>query len=143
MSSPPLSTILVVEDSPEDYVATERALQRSRVKLQIVHYADGDEALAWLRADSQQRSFLRLILLDLNLPGTDGRELLAEIKADPLLTMIPVVVLTTSSNPRDVRDCYRAGANTYIIKPVNLPAFYEAVGCVVRYWVEIAVLPES
>ena len=84
-----------------------------------------------------------VILLDLNLPGTDGRELLAEIKNDNVLKHIPVIVLTTSTDERDVEACYRAGANSYMQKPVDLPGFVEAIARLKDFWLEIAVLPQG
>lgn len=137
--------ILIVEDSAEDYEATVRALRRAAVGAALVRCVDGDDALDWLqgmgRYAGQRLPWPLLILLDLNLPGTDGREVLAAVKADARLAQIPAVVLTTSSNPRDVADCYRAGANSYIIKPVNLSLFYEAVACLAQYWLQVATLP--
>jgi two-component system response regulator len=82
-----------------------------------------------------------VILLDLNLPGTDGREVLEEIKRDADLTRIPVIVLTTSSDQRDIDRCYQAGANTYIQKPVDLESFFRAIAQLKEYWFEIAALP--
>ncbi len=82
-----------------------------------------------------------MILLDLNLPGTDGREVLAEIKADPQLKQIPVIVLTTSSDDRDVRACYQAGASSYIQKPVDLDGFMQAIERLNEYWFEVVILP--
>lgn len=139
--------ILIIEDSAEDYEATVRAIQRANESIPLSHCVDGDDALDWLhrlgRYAGQQLPRPAFILLDLNLPGTDGREVLRTIKTDSLLADIPVVILTTSSNPLDIADCYRAGANTYIIKPVNLPLFYDAISCLVQYWLQVAVLPRS
>lgn len=145
--SKPDGTILVIEDSPEDYEATARALDRAKVKAALVRCVDGDDAIEWLgrqgRYAGQRLPAPILILLDLNLPGTDGREVLAALKADYQWASIPVVILTTSSNPRDIAECYRAGANTYVIKPVNLALFYEAMACLAHYWLKVAALPEA
>ena len=84
-----------------------------------------------------------MILLDLNLPGTDGREVLAEIKADPQLKEIPVIVLTTSSDDRDVQACYQAGASSYIQKPVDLDGFMRAIERLNDYWFEVVILPRA
>jgi CheY-like chemotaxis protein len=137
--------ILVVEDSPEDFEATRRGLQRGGFTQPLVHVGDGDEALDYLfrrghfvRDRSPQP---RLILLDLNLPGTDGREVLASIKADDQLRRIPVIVFTTSRDHRDVEACYRAGANSYVQKPVDLPEFRRALDSLKSYWFETVVLP--
>jgi two-component system response regulator len=83
-----------------------------------------------------------LILLDLNLPGTDGREVLEEIKNDPKLRTIPVIVLTTSSDGEDIEKCYRAGANSYIQKPVDLDGFFAAIQRLKNFWFEVALLPK-
>jgi CheY-like chemotaxis protein len=140
----PNQPILLVEDSPEDYVTTERAFRRSGLKNPIFRCADGDEALDFLfrrgrHADAPQPG---VILLDLNLPGTDGRDVLAEIKADPELKQIPVIVLTTSSDDRDVAACYKAGANSYIQKPVDLDGFMRAIERLNDYWFEVVILPK-
>lgn len=139
--------ILIIEDSAEDYEATVRALQRAKVSAPLSRCVDGDDALDWLYRQGhyagQQLPRPALILLDLNLPGTDGREVLSTIKANPLLSDIPIVILTTSSNPHDIADCYRAGANTYIIKPVNLSLFYESISCLAQYWLQVATLPRG
>lgn len=140
--------ILLVEDSPEDYEATLRALRRAGVKNPIYHCADGDEALDFLyQRDTYHSPVLAprpgIILLDLNLPGTDGREVLAELKQDPELKKIPVMVLTTSTDERDIEECYTAGANSYMQKPVNLEGFMRAIQRLTDYWFEIAILPEG
>lgn len=80
-------------------------------------------------------------MLDLNLPGTDGREVLAQVKQDQRLKVIPIVVLTTSSNPKDIDFCYRAGANSYLIKVVQLEQFTRSIGHLVHYWFEAVTLP--
>jgi len=140
--------ILLVEDNPEDREATLRALRKSRVANAIHHVADGDEALDFLYqrgpyAERDRAPRPGVILLDLNLPGTDGREVLAKIKKDPRLRTIPVVVLTTSTDDRDIRECYSMGVNSYVHKPVDLPGFMEAIGRLEKYWCEIVILPPS
>ena len=120
--------ILLVEDSAEDVEATLRALRRAGLANPIHHCADGDEALDYLRhsgryADGRDAPVPGVILLDLNLPGTDGREVLEAVKRDSGLKAIPVIVLTTSSDERDVQRCYEAGANSYVKKPVDFDGF--------------------
>ncbi|HEX3554779.1 MAG TPA: response regulator [Thermoanaerobaculia bacterium] len=138
--------ILLVEDSPEDYETTERAFRKSGLKNPIYRCADGDEALDFLYrrgrfSDPQKAPRPGVILLDLNLPGTDGREVLSEIKNDPALKQIPVIVLTTSKDDRDVEVCYRCGANSYIQKPVDLDGFMQAIERLNGYWFEVVILP--
>ena len=144
----PNQPILLVEDSPEDYEATVRAFQRSGLKNPIFRCEDGDEALDFLHhrgqyADVEQAPRPGVILLDLNLPGTDGREVLTEIKRDESLRHIPVIVLTTSNDDRDVEACYRAGANSYIQKPVDMEGFLRAIERLKGYWFEVVVLPRG
>lgn len=148
MFVPESQPILLVEDSPEDYETTERAFRRSGLKNPIVRCSDGDEALEYLYrrgryADAEKAPRPGVILLDLNLPGTDGREVLAEIKADSALKQIPVVVLTTSSDSRDVEACYQAGASSYIQKPVDLEGFMKAIERLNGYWFEVVILPKG
>jgi two-component system response regulator len=138
--------ILVVEDNPEDYEATCRAFGRSGLVNPLHHCPDGDAALDYLfrrgpYAASGTSPRPGIILLDLNLPGTDGREVLQEVKADRHLKRIPVIVLTTSSDERDIRACYEAGANSYIRKPVDVPGFMGAVQRLRDYWMEVVILP--
>lgn len=140
--------ILLVEDSPEDYETTERAFRRSGLKNPIFRCADGDEALDFLHrrgkyADPQKSPRPGVILLDLNLPGTDGREVLNEVKTDPNLKQIPVIVLTTSTDDRDIEVCYRCGANSYIQKPVDLDGFMKAIERLNDYWFEVVILPRT
>jgi CheY-like chemotaxis protein len=148
MSIPTDQTILLVEDSPEDYEVTLRAFRKANLLNPVHRCCDGEEALAYLYrrgryADPDAAPRPGLILLDLNLPGTDGREVLAEIKNDPLLRAIPVVVLTTSLDERDIEGCYRAGANSYVQKPVSLEAFLRSVQVLKNFWLEVALLPRS
>jgi CheY-like chemotaxis protein len=140
--------ILVVEDSPEDFETTVRALRKSGLQNPIFHCADGDEALDFLYqrgVHGQPTPAPRpgIILLDLNLPGTDGREVLATIKHDDRLRQIPVVVLTTSDDARDVAVCYGTGANSYMKKPVGFEAFVQAIQRFKDYWFEVAILPKD
>jgi CheY-like chemotaxis protein len=139
--------ILLVEDSPEDAEATCRALRRAGLAAPIVQCSTGDEALDFLRRRGEYAEPGRalrpgIILLDLNLPGTDGREVLQEIKRDADLCQIPVVVLTTSGAPQDVEACYRAGANSYIQKPVDLDGLLTAVQRLKDYWFDVVILPK-
>ena len=138
-----LAALLVIEDSPEDFEATRRSLLRGGLENPIVHLPDGDAALDYLfeKSDST-RAAPALILLDLNLPGTDGRQVLARVKDDPKLRQVPVVVLTTSRDDRDVAACYRAGANSYIQKPVDLAGFQRALKSLREYWFDVVVLPQ-
>lgn len=139
--------ILLVEDSPEDYETTIRSFKRAGVANKFHRCQDGDEALDYLfhrgpYADPSSAPRPAVILLDLNLPGTDGREVLSRIKQDQSLKSIPVIVLTTSSDKRDIDSCYRDGANSYIQKPVDLPKYIEAIQRLSNYWFEIVLLPK-
>jgi two-component system, response regulator len=141
-----LPAVLVIEDSPEDFEATRRSLRRGGLANPIVHLPDGDRALDYLFAGLDGEPAARpvapgLILLDLNLPGTDGRQVLTRVKADERLRQVPVVVLTTSRDERDVHACYRAGANSYIQKPVDLSGFQRALRTLREYWFDVVVLP--
>lgn len=140
--------LLLVEDSPEDYETTLRALRRTGLGNRIFRCGDSDDALDYLYrrgeyADPTLAPRPGLILLDLNLPGTDGREVLAEIKGDDALRSIPVIVLTTSNAESDIESCYLDGASSYIQKPVDLPGFIEAVRQLKGYWFEIVILPKT
>jgi len=144
----PSQPILLVEDSPEDYEATVRAFKRSGLKNPIYRCEDGENALDFLHrrgpyADPERSPRPGVILLDLNLPGTDGREVLTEIKRDDQLKQIPVIVLTTSNDSRDVESCYQAGANSYIQKPVDTEGFVRAIERLNGYWFEVVVLPHG
>ncbi len=141
-------TILIVEDNPEDYETTIRAFKKSGLSNPTVWCEDGDQALDYLYrhnpydnpTDSPRPS---IILLDLNLPGTDGYEVLADIKKNPELASIPVIVLTTSDSPKDIDACYQAGANSYVQKPVDTQGFVAAIEKLKDYWFEIVILPNG
>ena len=140
--------ILLVEDSPEDFEATLRAFRRSGLKNPLHRCEDGDQALDYLYrrgeyADPSRSPRPGVILLDLNLPGTDGRQVLNEIKGNEHLRDIPVVVLTTSADERDITACYRAGANSYIQKPVDIDGFMKAIERLNGYWFEVVILPKG
>jgi two-component system, chemotaxis family, response regulator Rcp1 len=135
--------ILLVEDNPGDVRLTIEALRESKVRNNLHVARDGVEALAFLRREGPHAQVVRpdLILLDLNLPRKDGREVLAEIKADPQLHTIPVVVLTTSHAEQDVLQTYELQANCYITKPVDLEQFITVVKSIENFWLTIVTLP--
>ncbi len=144
----PQHPILLVEDSPEDREATMRALRRAGIANPIPCCGTGDEALDYLfqrgkYADPSPAPRPGVILLDLNLPGTDGREVLAEVKKADHLKMIPVIILTTSTDDRDIQGCYRMGANSYVKKPVDLEGFMQAIQRLKDYWFEVVILPKT
>ncbi len=141
-----LVPILLVEDDLEDVEITRRAFKKGNIANPFYVVRDGEEAMEFLQhtgrySDPTTAPRPGLILLDLNLPRLDGREVLRLIKADPNLKRIPVVVLTTSGEEADVLGCYDQGANTYITKPVEFDKFLEAVITVGKYWLSIAVIP--
>ena len=139
-------SLLLIEDDPEDVEITRRALQEARVLNPLYVVRDGEEALEFLRHTGRYSNPAEaprpgLILLDLNLPRLDGREVLKQIKADPGLRRIPVVVLTTSNQQADISECYNHGANTYVTKPVEFDKFLQAIITVGQYWLCIAEIP--
>ena len=135
--------ILLVEDNPGDVRLTMEALHDGKVRNNLHVAKDGVEAMAFLRQEGPHASAVRpdLVLLDLNLPRKDGREVLAEIKADLELKTIPVVVLTTSTAEQDVLRSYQLQANCYISKPVDLEQFITVVRSIEDFWLTIVTLP--
>jgi len=135
--------ILLVEDNPGDVRLTIEALKEAKVINHLTVVRDGVEALAFLRRQAPYATAPRphLIVLDLNLPKKDGREVLADIKADDTLKRIPVVVLTTSQDEQDVLKSYNLHANCYITKPVDLDQFVRVVRSIEDFWLGIVVLP--
>ena len=135
--------ILLVEDSDDDYLMTKRAFDKASLKNEMIRVTTGDEALDFFYKQNQYHAALRplIILLDLNLPGTDGKDVLKIAKADASLKTIPIVILTTSNDERDIEGCYRAGANTYIKKPVEFTGFLKTISSLKDFWLEVSLLP--
>jgi two-component system, chemotaxis family, response regulator Rcp1 len=135
--------ILLVEDNPSDVILTQIAMRECKIANQLQVASDGEQALRMLRGqgDSANRPRPDLILLDLNLPRMDGRELLAELKRDESLRTIPVVVLTTSDAERDVVESYELHANAYITKPIDMDQFVRVVRAIDEFWFAIVRLP--
>jgi chemotaxis family two-component system response regulator Rcp1 len=138
-----LAKILLVEDNPGDVRLTREALREGKILNELSVVEDGVEALAFLRRQGRYAEAVRpdLILLDLNLPKKDGREVLEEIKGDGALKKIPVVVLTTSAAERDILKAYDLHANCYITKPVDLEQFIKVVQLIEDFWLTIVKLP--
>jgi chemotaxis family two-component system response regulator Rcp1 len=137
--------VLLVEDSPGDVRLTREALKDAKVHITLHVATDGIEAMAYLERTGMYVSAPRpdLILLDLNLPRKDGREVLKEIKESPGLRTIPVVILTTSSSDADVLQSYHLHANCYISKPVDLDGFLKVVQSIDNFWLSVVKLPRS
>ena len=137
--------ILLVDDNPIDVGLTEEALRENKVRNNMTVAEDGVQAMAILRKEGQYADAPRpdLILLDLNMPKKDGREVCAEIKKDPALKRIPVVILTTSQAEQDILKSYDLGANCYITKPVDLDQFSQVVKVVEEFWFTIVSLPSE
>ena len=135
--------ILLVEDSPGDVRLTREAFKDARVLVNLQVAGDGEEAMAFLKREGKYSSKPRpdIILLDLNLPKKDGRVVLAEIKEDPKLQTIPVVILTTSASEADVLKSYSLHANCYITKPVDLDGFLKVVKSIDGFWLSVVRLP--
>ncbi len=137
--------ILLVEDSPTDVLLAHEALESTKLVNNLHTVSDGVQAIAFLRREGQYKDAPRpgLILLDLNLPKKDGREVLAEIKTDDALKRIPVVVLTTSKSEADILIAYGLHANCYIVKPVDFEKFAEVVTHIENFWFAVVTLPEG
>ncbi|MCF7804274.1 MAG: response regulator [Candidatus Marinimicrobia bacterium] len=137
--------ILLVEDSPGDVRLTREALKEGKVKNNLEVAKDGVEALEFLYRQGKHKKAFRpdLILLDLNLPKKDGREVLEEIKADEDLKRIPIVILTTSDDEKDILRSYNLHANCYITKPVDLDKFITVVKSIGSFWFTIVKLPNG
>jgi two-component system, chemotaxis family, response regulator Rcp1 len=135
--------VLLVEDSPGDVRLTREALKDAKMHISLHVVVDGIEAMAFLRRENQYADAPRpdLILLDLNLPRKDGRDVLKEIKESDALMSIPVVILTTSSSERDVEHSYKLHANCYITKPVDLEGFIKVVKSIDNFWLTVVKLP--
>jgi chemotaxis family two-component system response regulator Rcp1 len=137
--------ILLVEDNPADARLTREVFEGGRLTTHLNVVADGEEALAFLRREGPYAESPRpkLVLLDLNLPRKDGREVLQELKADPSLSRIPVIVLTTSAAEADILHSYDLQANCFITKPLDLDEFFEVVRAIEDFWLTTARLPAT
>ena len=137
--------ILLVEDSPGDVRLTREALKDAKMHINLHVASDGIEAMAFLNREGQYADVRRpdLILLDLNLPRKDGRQVLAEIKENAALKTIPIVVLTTSASEEDILRSYRLHANCYISKPVDLDGFLKVIKSIDNFWLSIVKLPRE
>jgi len=137
--------ILLVEDNPADIRLTQEVFKDGHIRNTLNIVMDGEEAILYLRKLGKYSGVdtPELILLDLNLPKKDGREVLAEIKADPMLKCIPVIVLTTSAAEQDILNTYSHHANCYIMKPVDLGQFINVVRSIEQFWLTIVKLPNS
>ena len=145
MNISPLKPVLVVEDSAEDFTALGRAFRKHALQNPVLRCEDGDQALAYLQgyghAVGWPATLPAIVLLDLNLPGTDGRTVLDTLKKDPRLQSIPVIIFSTSSSVRDIEDCYRLGANSYLTKPIEYAALEEKIRLTINFWLGTAELP--
>lgn len=140
--------ILMADDDDDDYLLTQKALDQSKLLNQLVRVKDGEELVKYLRREGQYKdnpNYLRpgVILLDLNMPHKDGREALREIKSDPNLLDIPVVVFTTSKAEEDIYKSYKLGVNSFITKPVTFDNLIHVMQTLGRYWFEIVELPKQ
>jgi len=137
--------ILLIEDSPDDADLTVDVLREGRIYNRVTVIEDGVEAMAYLRREGHHATALRpdLILLDLNLPRKNGREVLAEIKQDPELRRIPVVVMTSSDDEKDILAAYDLYVNCYVTKPVDLNQFIGVVRSIEKFWLSIVKLPAA
>ncbi len=139
-------TILLAEDDPDDALMAREALEENRLSNKLVIVGDGEQLMDYLYcrnsfADRPPGDLPGLILLDLNMPKKDGREALKEIKSDPKLKIIPIVVLTTSKAEEDIFKTYNLGVNSFITKPVSFESLVEIMKTLSRYWFEIVDLP--
>lgn len=147
MTANKIRPILVIEDSPEDFEVLVRAFSKAEILLPLYRCKDGDEALEFIfrrgRYESDPYAITpALILLDLNLPGTDGYKVLSQIKEDKSIRSLPVIVLSTSKSDTDVRKSYDAGANNYMQKPVDMDGYVRMARMIKTYWFECSILPE-
>jgi CheY-like chemotaxis protein len=145
--------IAVVEDSDEDFyifLRILRSLEASEdllIPYPFLHLSDGDEALDYLLRQGEYEGLNAplpaFVLLDLNLPGTDGRDVIYQIKQTPHLRTLPIIVLTTSNNTQDVQTCYRYGVNSYVLKPLSVAQMQKTIQGVLQFWLQIAILPSN
>lgn len=137
--------ILLVEDNPGDVILTREAFAEAKINNNITVAKDGELALSMLRKEGEHEGMATpdLVLLDLNLPKVDGREVLTQIKQDDTLRRIPVVVLTSSKAEQDIIETYDLHANSYLLKPVDLSKFAEVVSAIENFWFSVVVFPDK
>lgn len=145
MAERPIS-ILVADDDPDDRMMIKEAFTENRIANEIEFVEDGEELMAYLRrqepyTELKDAPYPGIVLLDLNMPKKDGREALRELKADPDLCRIPVIVLTTSQAEEDIVRTYGMGVSSFITKPVSFEGLVDAVRVICRYWIQIVALP--
>jgi len=141
-----IQSIMLIEDGAEDFEALMRALRKAGISNPVYRFSHGEEALDYLQ---QRGRYFKpgaatrpdIILLDLNLPGADGRDVLQQIKSNPVLCSIPVIVLTGSQAREDIEACYRAGANSYMLKPGSVAELANVILRLKQYWFDAVVLP--
>jgi len=141
-------TVLLADDDDDDRLLLKDAFRESRIRSRLIAVDDGEELMSYLRRTGKYQDHNLfpepgLILLDLNMPRKDGREAMAEIKADPLLRHIPIVVFTTSKVEEDIVRSYGVGASSYITKPFTFESLVDLIGTLGKYWLEIVELPGS
>lgn len=150
MKSHPRAPLLVVEDSDEDYKILLRIFRKLGVSQPVQRCVNAQECFDYLYATGEyadrkenktEEEMPALILLDLNLPGLNGHAILRRLKAEPALKHLPVVVVTTSANPKDVQACYEAGANSYLVKAMDYTAYEQTIRHFVNYWFDAVLLP--
>jgi CheY-like chemotaxis protein len=145
MNNTSLEPLLIVEDSDDDFAALQRVMKRIAIENPIYRCADGDQVLDFLYRSGEYKTVFAprpsVILLDLNLPGTDGREVLEQVKQDQVLKEIPIVVFTTSNSPTDIEYCYQQGANGYLVKPMDIGEFQEIMQAFADFWLKANCLP--
>lgn len=137
-------TILLVEDSNEDYMVISRIISKLGNPVLLHRVDTAEDALAFLMPEkiNQHYNLPSIILLDLNMPGMGGRELLRCLKTHEQFKFLPIIVMTASSNPRDIQECYCLGANSYHIKPVNYEKFSDSIQAIISYWFTAATYPK-
>lgn len=140
--------VLVIEDNLDDFEMTVRALRKSSITNPVLNFETGEESLEYLYqkgryANNPKHQRPSLILLDINMPGMNGIEVLKNIKNETELKTIPVIMLTTSKGSKDIQSCYDAGANSYMQKPVKFEGFLDAMKTMKNFWFELAVTPDE
>ena len=135
--------VLLVEDNPDDAYIARRCIKQTDVSVDVAHVVNGRECLAYLRREEgfAEAATPDLVLLDINMPVMDGRQVMSEISQDPILSTLPVVVLSTSENREEISDMYRLRCNSYLVKPVDFSQFHEMIQQLFQYWFRLVVLP--